>query len=325
MSARQGTGKVLQWDGKVITKPGIYKGVPLDLYHSSELFDGKPAVSSSGLRTIVRGSPAHYWATSPYNPARKENSDEEKKHFVIGRALHHLVGGEKRFAALFAVRPEKIFDPKEQKHVPWHGNRLPCIEWNKRTRESGRSILTQEDATNLEGMALSLGRHPSVGQGLLRGHVEHSYFWIDESTGVWCKWRPDTTPPGSLDFVDLKTTTDVRKPALVKTLRERAYYAQGGLGRIACRTLLGQEMQSFTLMFIEKEQPWSTALMQVKDHVLARGEMLCRAGLDTFAKCWKDNSWPGPQDAEALGYIELSDIALMELDETLKQFGINPA
>ena len=315
----QGSGKVMQWDGLPITRPGVYKGIPLDLYHSSELFDGKPSISSSGMRKLMRESPEHYWCESPYNPQRIEPKD--KKHFVIGRALHHLVSGERFFGKLFAITPENIFDPKEKRPVRWNGNRIVCRDWIQREKDRGRSILTLEDAKNLEGMALALGRHPAVMQGILRGHVEHSFFWVDKDTGVWCKWRPDATPIGSLDYVDLKTTTDVRYPALVRTLGELAYYWQGGLGRMATRELLGAELKSFTLLFIEKDPPWSIALEEVKEYLLIRGELACKVAIMRFAECWKANHWPGPTDA---GYLDISARSLEELDTMLKENGLEP-
>lgn len=294
--------KIIQWDGNIITKPGIYKGVPLDLYHSSELFDGVPAISSSGLRKIFNRSPAHYWCESPYNPKRVE--PEDKKHFIIGRALHHLVGAERGFKTLFVVRPEKMRDPDTMKMLPWHGNRTICKDWMAEMKEKGRTVLTQEDIENLAGMALALGRHPLV--TVLSGEIEHSYFWRDPETGIWLKWRPDSTPTSSADFVDLKTTTDVRWRKLMITTTENGYHMQGALGRVASRELLGREMTSFSLFYIEKKEPYCTALMQLKDADLAMGERMNRSALRTFWQCWKNKDWPGPAESD-VGYVEITE------------------
>lgn len=307
-------GAIIPWDGKVITEPGIYSGVPLDLYHSAELFGQVPSISSSGLRTIIDRSPAHYWATSPYNPERVEQ--EDKKHFVLGRAVHHLVLGEKYFGELFTIRPDEIYDPKKGEVVPWHANRTPCIKWMAQQAELGKTVLSQDDVTNIKGMWTRLSKNPLVQQGLLNGHVENSYFWRDKETGIWLKWRPDTTPIASLDFVDIKTTTDVRYHKLMSTIADYAYYQQGALGSVACRELIGKEMQSFSLLFIEKVSPWCEALTTIKTPLLQYGERANRAALRIFWKCLKENSWPGPAEND-VSYIEISSRALEVLTERL--------
>jgi hypothetical protein len=239
---------------------------------------------------------------------------------VIGRALHHLVGGEKFFASQFVIRPEKIFDPNEKKQVPWNGNRTVCKEWLEKQRQIGKSVLSTTDAENLKGMALKMATHPAVRGGLLMGQVEYSYLWRDKETGIWLKWRPDNTP-ADLHFVDLKTTTDVRRAALTRTLADRAYYMQGALGRWACRELIGKELESFTLFFIKKTQPHSISLKPVKEVMLDKGEKLNRAALRLFWKCWTEKHWPGPGDDDDAA-IEVSDREHALLDDKIQQFGL---
>lgn len=313
-------GAIIQWDGRPITKPGIYKGIPLDLYHSSELFDGVPAISSSGLRKIWNYSPAHYWATSPYNPEREQEEDDVKKNLTLGRALHHLVGAEKNFKELFVIRPEKIADLGERVLKPWHGNRTACKVWMEDQRERGRSVLTEENVRQLQGMALSLGRHPLV--TLLSGQIEHSYFWRDKETGIWLKWRPDSSPSDSMDFVDLKGTTDVRYHKLMNTVSDFGYHMQGALGNWACRALLGRQMTSFSLFFVEWKNPWAVALMQVRPEDLVLGERLNRAALRRFWECWTTKKWPGPATSD-VGYIEIGQRERERAEKLLDIMGAN--
>ena len=315
--------KIIQWSGNIITEPGIYKDVPLDLYHSSELFGGVPSISSSGLRSIFNpsapqpASPAHYWAKSAYNPDRADEDADEKKSFVMGRALHHLVGAQRGFKELFVVRPVKLPDIGERIAKPWQGNRTACKEWMKAQKEAGRSVLTPEDVEKLEGMAISLGKHPLVAS--LSGQIEHSYFWRDKETGIWLKWRPDSTPTDSADFVDLKGTQDVRWHKLMLAISQYGYHMQGALGRVACRELLGREMNSFSLFFIEWKEPWCTSFVPLLDKDLVLGERMNRAALRTFWQCWKDKSWPGPEESNAIG---ITDRAREDAINQLHQMGL---
>lgn len=313
--AKKTKSKIIEWDGTPVTEPGIYKGISLELYHSAELFDGVPAISSSGLRTIANFSPAHYWAESPYNPDRVEPVD--KPHFVLGRALHHLTAGEPGFfERWFALQPDTYTDDKTGEVKKWNGNANVCKAWV--AAQNGRTILKEKQVEQLRGMAISLGNHPLVRQGALSGNIEHSYFWRDKETGIWLKWRPDATPVDSADFVDLKTTSDVRWFKLQRTIEDFGYHQQGALGRVACRDLIGREMNSFALLFIEKERPpHDCRLVQLKDNDLELGERQNRAALHTFWKCWKAKHWPGMSEAD-VEFVELNSKTQERIDQDLR-------
>ena len=100
--------KTIVWDGKPITKPGVYTGISLDHYHRQKICDGA-CVSSTNLRRVLEcngGSPAHFYSEWTGNPNAVEA--EQKDYQVIGRATHHLMLGEPNFAEHFAVRPKEF-------------------------------------------------------------------------------------------------------------------------------------------------------------------------------------------------------------------------
>ena len=69
-------------------------------------------------------------------------------------------------------------------------------------------------------MARSLALEPLVNEGLLQGHVETSgQYFKDQETGLWIKVRPDVASRPALDFVDLKTASEVITQALQYTIR----------------------------------------------------------------------------------------------------------
>jgi hypothetical protein len=311
---------IVPWDGKPIDKPGIYSGIPINRYHSADICVG-PSISSGGLRTIFGRSLAHYWATSPLNPDRADDEDE-KEQFILGRAAHHLFLGEPHFKQTFAMRPVDMEDPKTGELKPWNGNRTVCREWLEARQRQRLTVLTPGQSENIVGMAKSLWAMPEVSTaGLLRGgRVELSFIWKDKETGVWLKWRPDTVPTDAWDFVDIKTTIDVRYFKLQRVIEDFGYHQQGGLGRTACREVLGIDMASFNLLFIEKTRPWATALAAVKDSELDRGERMNRHALRLFWRAWKNKEWPGP--CPGVINIETSERYQQRIDEDLKQAGV---
>lgn len=313
--------KSIKWNGKVITEPGCYAAVPLSTYHRHDICDG-PSISSTGLRAIYGedASPKHFYSKWPGNPQRIIKP--EPKHFIIGRALHHLLLGEAYFSKLFCIRPDEFPDRSTGELRAWNSNRLECKKWLRERAREGRAVLTIKDAETLRNMAVSVENHPLVKAGGLNGQIERSIFWKDKETGVWLKWRPDAIPVDSALFVDLKTTRSARGNALPVTMDKFGYYRQAALGREACREVLGMEMESFTFLFVEKEDPWHTRDMRCHDDDLDLGVRENRAALQLFAKCFKENRWPGPGDGNEFNErVRLSDAARERRESNLQHSG----
>lgn len=308
--------KSIPWDGKAITKPGIYSNIPLDAYHSATICDGH-SVSSSMLRTIDAKSPAHMYARWAGNPDRVE--DDDKNHFTLGRALHHLVLGERFFANLFCEQPDAYPDQKTGELKKWTYAAGYCKEWRLARKKEGRSILTPDQIRRLKGMAIELGANPIVRAGALNGLIERSIFFKDKDTGLWIKVRPDSIPGDSGDFVDLKTTTSVVWTDLVRTIGDYGYHMQGALIRRAAREVLKIERPTFALVFQESEVPHCTRVVTVKDAELDRGDRQNEVAIRTFAACLKAKRWPGPGgDREDAEYIELSEYMQKRIDDRLQ-------
>lgn len=279
--------KIIQWDGKPISTPGIYAGVPLSTYHSAGICDG-PSISSSGLRTIFSKSAAHYWAKSPYNDDR-DDEPEEREGLTLGRAAHHLFLGQPHFNREFVVRPEKVGGE------PWHSNRTTCKEWLASQAKKNLTVLTPDVAKRVIRMAKALAAEPLVKNGILAGHVEHSMFWKDAKTGRWLKARPDAIPNADLDFADYKTTRSVDDLALSRTVNEYSYHMQGALIGMGVRAIIGKPMGSFNLVFQESTSPFCVATKAIKAERLAKGEEECRIAIDIFDRGLKTGTWLGPQ------------------------------
>lgn len=313
--------QTFEWDGRRITKPGLYSLVPMDSYHLPDICDG-PSISSSGLRKINPdiGSPKHFFATWPGNPESVPEPDSRA--FILGRAVHHLMLGEKMFAKLFIVQPDEYVNSKTGEVKPWSNNATDCKKWNTARAKEGRSILTPKEVHDIKGMAIEIGKHPLARQ-FLSGQIERSFFWKDKETGIWLKWRPDALPTDALDFADLKTSYSVHFPDLVQILRNRAYYQQAALGRTACQEVLKQEMSTFTLVFVEKTYPWAVRDERLFDEDLVRGGRMNRACLRTFASCMKSGIWPGPGAGnEGNERLPLSGAAREQIDKRLEMEGL---
>lgn len=282
--------KKAMWDGSVISEPGMYADVGMEFYH--EFVGGQyralcngPSISSSGLRTIFTESPAHWWVRSPMNPERKDEADS--KSLILGRAAHALLVGMPTFSREFIIRPDELAGK------PWHGNRNDCKAWLDAAAKGGKTVLTGEMVDQIKGMAGSLGKHPLVQAGILRGLIERSIVFRDKDTGIWIRVRPDAIPTDSGDYADIKTSKEVGEQATESAMRNFRYDMQGALVRWACREV-GLPFSSFADVFVEATAPHCVDIVTIDTHDLDEAEADCRTALKVFARCLKTGEWFGP-------------------------------
>lgn len=242
----------VEWDGRRITRPGIYAGLPIEDYHDrTDLFDG-PSISSSGLRTIQREGPAAYWIGSPLNPDRVPGP--HKAHFDLGRAAHTLLLGEHDFSERYAVRPDQWSD--------WRTK--AAKEWRDAQREAGRTVLEPRDLETIRGMAgllpwqrnmpeSGLANSELVRLGLLEGDIERSVLWRDEETGVWLRARPDVIPRASGVVADLKT---IGHGTPERAIFEHGYHQQAALVAEGLERVAGLVVESVVFVFVQTAPPY---------------------------------------------------------------------
>jgi hypothetical protein len=296
--------KVQNWSGKPISEPGLYTGVPIDVYHGADLCDG-PSVSSSGLRKLMNESPAHYWVESPYNPNRIEQKETDA--LVFGRAAHHLLLGEDDFNTHYIVRPDK-----------WDSWRTDAAKmWRQDQEDAGRTVLLPSQLETIRGIARALASHPLIDAGILNGGIEQTIVWRDKDTGIWLKARPDAIPNDAGDFADLKTTTSVQSMDLARTIAEHGYHQQAALIAAGWHALTGRDVESFSFVFVEKTPPYCVRVVTLRDDDLARGERQNFVAIKKFAECMAKGEWPGPGGADA-EYLSLPEWAQKKIDNQLE-------
>jgi PDDEXK-like uncharacterized protein DUF3799 len=281
--------KPIPWNGLPISQSGIYSGIPIQTYHQ-QLTDS-PSVSKTGLWQMLRanGSPAHYYAHSYLNPEATPFAENEA--MILGRGAHHLLLGEADFAGQFVIRPE-TYPARDGTEKPWHAGAEWCKQWD--IRNGDKTILKPDHIRRIRGMSRTLGEHPMIRAGILNGLVEHSLVYRDIATGIWVKVRPDVVPTDDLDVADLKTTVSVADRAIERSIADFGYYLQAGLNYLAFENVLGAPMNTFSLVFVESEEPFCVRVVTVKQEDIELGVMLAQAGLRLMARCMDKGVWPGP-------------------------------
>lgn len=306
--------KSIKWDGEKIGKQGMYAGLPIDLYHSN-ICEG-PSVSSSGLRKIFSESPKHYWHSSYMNPDYDPGVESDA--LIIGRAVHHLLLGEPGFAAAFVEQPAEYIHPKDGKK-PWSNNATVCKEWIAARHKEGKTVLTKKEVESIRGIAQAMAHEELVQAGILNGLIERSLIWKDKATGIWLKARPDAIPSASGDFADLKKTQSVIYTDLQRTIADYGYLQQAAMVREGAREVLGIEIESYTLLFVEEKAPHCVRPVILKPDDIELGHQCNLAALGIMSRCLHEKRWPGPgRDHDVAEYIDLSDWARKSIESTLE-------
>lgn len=287
------TTLVRDWSpGMVITEPGIYRGVPMDVYHSATVCDG-PSVSSGVLRKIDSRSPKHGFFAWPGRPGYVAQADTN--YFAIGRAVHHLAAGEADFALHFAVRPIEF--------KSWASG--DAKEWRARQWRAGKSVLTPEEVFIVQGVLQGLHEHPLVTAGILQGLIEHSLFWKDPVTGIWCKARPDVLPLDSRMIVDLKTIEEAAPQKCSNSIWEHRLHIQLAMIHEGMLVLTrgAWVAEEHVLVFGEKKEPHVPNIKPLDGVDIENGRRQYRRALDIFGECLESGIWPGYPDDEETGRL----------------------
>jgi hypothetical protein len=294
----------MQWDGQKISAPGIYAGLPLEVYHSDCCVG--PSISSSGLRTIDSESPAHYWMSSYLNPERIP--EERKDHFTLGQAAHHLFLGEADFGKKFVLRPDKWADWRTKE----------ARDWRREQEEAGFAVLTADVMWQIKGMATSLAREPLIQQGLLSGEIERSMIWQDPETGIWLKSRPDAIPNDTL-IVDLKTTSSAAPEDVRRALASNGYHMQLALAGMGMEATLNRRPANddYVLVFVESKPPYCVNIKPVDAEAIEYGRRQIRRAIRTFAKCLETGEWPGYADSGVTAHLPQFYLKQLQQQEEL--------
>jgi hypothetical protein len=250
-----------------------------------------PALSYSGAKDLMR-SPALF-------AHRLMHPRPDSTEFDVGHATHALLLGTGQPVAR-GYHPETGEPFKD-----WRTKDAKAFASAARAR--GETPLLVEQADAVWDMAGAVWAHPLAGKLLEpgRGHGEVSVFWDDTET---CRaqrarldWLLVEDDDGRPAVVDLKTTTDVTRAALVRTVQDYRYHWQHAhyLDGLAAH---GVDDAVFKFVFVEKTPPHLVRVAELDVDFAAAGARFITAARRLYADCLAADDWPGyPPKVELLG------------------------
>jgi hypothetical protein len=276
----------------IISAPGAYPGIPMSQYHrAADLLPG-PSLSSSGAKTILEQSPAHYWWDSAMNPERPPENDEP--HFSFGKAGHDLLllGGD--WERSYHVLPEGFSRAKTVQFAEQ-------IAAADHAKSKGKTIIKASDMATVKRIAGQISDNPDARNALLRGVPEMTLAWQDDLTGVWLRARPDFLPQSCIDSAPIRIVTDLKFMAgthcsprgFSKALDNFGYHLSAAWYSEGIKQVYGKYPTHFMFVVIEKDAPHTVSTYWLEDEDIQRGRLMMRQAINVFAECLKRDQWPG--------------------------------
>lgn len=253
-----------------LSKGGIFLGLSNERYHAS------PGISKSGLDLIKR-SPAHYKDRESYKstPAKE-----------LGTMIHYAMLEPELFESRYVRIPQHLIGLDKRSKL------------NKRLWEEFEISLGpgKEKITNPQWescMAIRDKAHSKqkVRWLLSQGQSEVSGYWIDEETGVVCKFRADKMHDRQV-LVDIKSTEDASYEAFKRACKKYWYDLQGSWYLDGATQTTGIPYNNFILIGFEKVKPHAVAAYRVHPRSIQKCRELYRKNLNTYALCLNSGLWP---------------------------------
>lgn len=261
--------------GMKITEPCYVSDMPADIYHAHD------SISNTGLKLMMR-SPAHY---------KYQEQKESTRAMVLGSALH-----------MACLEPDIFYDT--YRLLRSSENRVTS-EYKEAKKEFGEEfVLVKPEIERIEGMAKSLRGSKILNYWLYDNdysHKELSGFAIDPETGLMCRHRFDAIIIGDV-AIDLKTTTDARKPAFEKKILDFGYHIQAAFYADQYNWITGEKIEKFIFAAIETSAPYAVKVYELEQDSMDAGRKKYRQALNEYAQCKASDTWPSyDQEIETIG------------------------
>ena len=255
---------------KRLVSDGEFFGVGNGITHLEHIAAHR-YLSNSGMTSLLK-SAAHYQAylRSDRTPSKAQNLGTGTHLAILEGALHQV-----------AAQPDADGRTKEGKE----------IKARFAADNIGKVIVTQDEYSQIVGMANAVGAHPLAADLFSKGRAETSFFWRDPETGTRLKGRADYLRPDYQEIIDLKTTEDA-SGAFNRSALNYGYFRQAALYCDGVDAVFGFR-PTFKLVAVEKTDPFAVAVFTLTDSALDYGRKEYKRALQIYYEAEKTGNWSG--------------------------------
>jgi len=268
-----------------VSNARILPGVTPEEYHADPC--ERPSLSASIAATLVNRSPAHAWLE---HPRLGGVGIEPTRAMDMGSLVHRLVLGIGPDVAVIDADDWRSKAAREARDEARAAGRLPVLRRQMQEAEAMATCLRQ----SLERL------HPPI---VLDGVSEICITWQEDSASgpVLCRAMLDQLVidgGGRATIYDLKTTHSARPKDCERRALDMGYDIQQAA---YCRGLLRARPElagriDFVFLFLESSPPHCVTPARLGGILEDLGEQKWRRAVEMWARCTKDNHWPGYVD-----------------------------
>lgn len=252
------------------TDPGMYDGVPEDVYHGD-----KTSLSSTGARKLLR-APALF-------KHELDHGGEHRPEYDFGSAAHKYVLGEGSEIVIVDADDWRTAAAKKARKDACAAGKVPILP---------------KDDLEARRMAERVRDHALAAELLRSGLPEQSIYWTDPLTWVRLRARPDwiTEYQGRVTLVDYKTSRDAEPRGFAKSAAEYRYHQQAAWYLAGARDQEIAYDPRFVFLAQEKTPPYLVSVHEYTAEDLRIGEEWNRRAIDIYAECKAADIWPAYGD-----------------------------
>jgi hypothetical protein len=274
----------------ILEKPFWKPDLSNEQYHQARGF-----LSSSGLKTLLMKSPAHF----KHEWLRGSDGEEENEHFRYGTICHMAILEPDKFKSSFVLEPEFVGPTKDGRmSTQSKAAREQKAQWYADLPKD-KIVVTAEDRDKITGTINSILNHDKAAKVIKGAQVEMSGFFREPSTGILCRIRPDILHVGKKVLVDLKTTQNASPRIFASQIAKFGYHISLAFYSIGIKEITGSEPDICALLAVEKEAPFVCSLFTVDKQSLQTAKAWVYHGLSILKSCIEKDKWPSYQSGNA--------------------------
>ncbi|GAB1376800.1 hypothetical protein MASR1M48_16520 [Lactococcus petauri] len=267
---------------------------------SNEDYHGGPGLSSTGLKTILTHSVGKYLY-------EKANPKESSAALTFGNAWHTKILEADEFKNRYFTEQElpaapprnkkegkDLYADWEKEHLDYFAtkygaNTLDAPAWQieytlwKHPEFSKKTQLKDKEIELMKVMEERFREHPILAEYLNGAKTELSIYWIDKTTGLLCKCRPDILNQELGVIGDLKTCQDISAEEFRGDITFHLYHLSAAFYVDGVEDALGERL-NFVYIPSEKNYPFFSTHYRANEASLEAGQLLYQRALRRFAR-----------------------------------------
>lgn len=248
---------------------GWHAGMSSGTYHSIQ-------AASSHRLGLIKKSAAHlrHEIDNPTPPTAA---------MKLGEAMHCAILEYNVFIKKYVVAPRCDRRTKEGK----------ATHSNFELENVGKISIDFDDYASCMAMADACMSH-QLAANLINSATarEISGFFLDSASGTYSKMRADAICGDHSTLFDIKSTVCAAPFDFESSIYKYGYHRQGAF-YLDGAAALGQKLEHYAIIAIEKVPPFALAVYRLTDEAIELGRRENAELMEVYAKCIKTNVWSG--------------------------------